>query len=72
MNQTVYILILISLVVLAFNKYEMRNWLGSDNSYLKDQAFTEDIKENPSETDNINAMSSMPSPKTIDWDSYLL
>ena len=57
MNQTVYILILISLVVLfLFNKYEREKL----QRLLQEQLL------------KISTMSFMPSIKTIDWDSYLL
>ena len=61
MNQTVYILILISLVVLfLFNKYErekLQQLLQEQllkEQLLKDQAFKDSIKEKIQETDNIN------------------
>ena len=67
MNQTVYILILISLVVLfLFNKYERENYNGSyKRATLEDQAFKDSIKEK-SKRPTISTMSSMPSIKTID------
>ena len=73
MNQTVYILILISLVVLfLFNKYEREKLQRLlQEQLLKDQAFKDSIKEK-SKRPTISTMSSMPSIKTIDWDSYLL
>ena len=56
MNQTVYILILISLVVLfLFNKYEREKLQRLlQEQLLKDQAFKDSIKEEIQETDNIN------------------
>lgn len=56
MNQTVYILILISLVVLfLFNKYEREKLQRLlQEQLLKDQAFKDRIKEKIQETDNIN------------------
>ena len=56
MNQTVYILILISLVVLfLFNKYEREKLQRLlQEQLLKDQAFKDSIKEKIQETDNIN------------------
>ena len=56
MNQTVYILILISLVILfLFNKYEREKLQRLlQEQLLKDQAFKDSIKEKIQETDNIN------------------
>ena len=56
MNQTVYILILISLVVLfLFNKYEREKLQRLlQEQLLKDQAFKDSIKEKIQEPDNIN------------------
>ena len=56
MNQTVYILILISLVVLfLFNKYEREKLQRLlQEQLLKDQAFKDSIKEKIQEADNIN------------------
>ena len=56
MNQTVYILILISLVVLfLFNKYEREKLQRLlQEQLLKDQAFKDSIKEKIQETDIIN------------------
>ena len=56
MNQTVYILILISLVILfLFNKYEREKLQRLlQEQLLKDQAFKDSIKEKIQETANIN------------------
>ena len=56
MNQTVYILILISLVVLfLFNKYEREKLQRLlQEQLLKDEAFKASIKEQIQTTENIN------------------
>ena len=56
MNQTVYILILISLVVLfLYNKYEKETLQRLlQEQLLKDQDFKKSIKEKIQQTDNIN------------------
>ena len=56
MNQTVYILILISLVVLfLFNKYEREKLQRLlQEQLLKDPAFKDSIKEQIQTTENIN------------------
>lgn len=73
MNQTVYILILISLVVLfLFNKYEREKLQRLLQEQLLKIQLSKIASRKKSKRPTISTMSSMPSIKTIDWDSYLL